>query len=105
MVSTKEYYKNRIMKLIENDPSLGNNMDADHNCIELQLFISYTLKTMRLAIIILNVAYLTGVFWMFLAELINDFVLDVDVDVFDDYISDPINPETFIGYYDLDTKS
>ena len=102
MVFVKDYYKSRIMKMIENDPALGNDCNADNNCIELQLFISYTLKTLRLAIIILNVAYLTGVFWLFLAELINDFILDIDVTSFHEYISDEENPETFIGYYSLD---
>lgn len=105
MVFIKDYYKSRIMKMIENDPALGNDCNADNNCIELQLFISYTLKTLRLAIIILNVAYLTGVFWLFLAELINDFILDIDVTSFHAYISDEENPETFIGYYSLDDQS
>lgn len=35
MSRVKDYYQNRIMRLIENDPSIGNNTDADNNCIEL----------------------------------------------------------------------
>ena len=101
MQFVKAYYQNRIMKLIEENPALGNNSDADNNCIELQLFISYTLKTLRLAIIILNIAYLTGVFWLFIVEFVNDFILDIDLENHLDYISNEDNPETFIGYYGM----
>ena len=101
MQFVKTYYVNRITRLIEEKPALGSNMDADNNCIELQLFISYTLKTMRLAIVILNIAYLTGVFWLFMVEFVNDFILDIDIDGHEDYINDDNNPETFIGYYGL----
>jgi hypothetical protein len=97
----KSYYQNRIIKLIEAKPALGNNVDADNNCIELQLFISYTLKTLRLAIIILNIAYLTGVFWLFMVEFVNDFILDIDLENHEDYLADENNPETFIGYYGM----
>ena len=35
MAFVKNYYKNRIDKLIQEKPALGNNCDADNNCIEL----------------------------------------------------------------------
>ena len=105
MQFVKSYYQNRIMKLIEEKPALGNNCDADNNCIELQLFISYTLKTLRLAIIILNIAYLTGVFWLFMVEFVNDFVLNIELEDHEEYLANEDNPETFIGYYSMQDNS
>ena len=53
-------------------------MDIDNNKIEYLLFISYTLKTLRLVILIMFISFLTAVFWLMLCEFVQDFVLDIE---------------------------
>lgn len=38
------------------------------------------LKIFKLVLVIMNIAYLTGVFWLVLCEGITDFYLDVNLD-------------------------
>ena len=40
--------------------------------------VSYILKTIRLVIILINISFLTGVFWLILCEFIHDFYYDID---------------------------
>jgi hypothetical protein len=41
--------------------------------------ISYTLKILKLGIVIGNISYLTGVGWLVLCECIRDFLLDIEL--------------------------
>ena len=66
------------MLIIENDYELANSMDEDNNKIEELLWISYVLKTFKLVIIITNISFLTGVFWLMLCEFNHDFIFDID---------------------------
>lgn len=56
--------KKQVMKKIENDPSLIENLDLDLNNIDLLFSVRYLLKIFRLFLMIVNVAYFTGVIWM-----------------------------------------
>ena len=42
------------------------------------LQISYSLRILKLVIIILNISYLVGLGWMIGCDIINDFVHDMD---------------------------
>lgn len=76
------YFKNRsklkILAIIEYDPELANSIEVDNNKIEEILSISYLLKTCRLVIILVNISFLTAVFWLMMCEFIQDFFYDVD---------------------------
>ena len=59
---------------------MANDMEEDNNKIEEILCVSYILKTMRLVVILINISFLTGVFWLMMCEFIQDFVYDVDLE-------------------------
>jgi potassium voltage-gated channel Eag-related subfamily H protein 8 len=46
------------------------------------LILSYILKIFKLVIIILNLSYLFGVFWLVLCEAVFDFQYDIDVETY-----------------------
>ena len=73
MTVVKNYHKNKILAKIERNPSLGENLDIDSNNIEELLMFSYFLKILKLVIIIINLSYLFGVFWLALCEAVYDF--------------------------------
>lgn len=60
----KEKNTQRVMKNVENDPTLLQNLDMDQNNIDFLFNVRYALKISKLFLIIINVAYFTGVIWM-----------------------------------------
>lgn len=60
------------------------NKDIDSNKIEDLLIISYTLKTLKLVIIIMNITYFTGIFFLVLCEMVHDFLENIEVEDFMD---------------------
>ena len=64
----KNRYKEKLNIIIEEDHELANNIEIDNNKIEELLTISYVLKTIKLIIIIINISFLTGTFWLMLCE-------------------------------------
>ena len=77
------------------------NVDIDSNKIEDLLIISYTLKTLKLVIIIMNITYFTGIFFLVMCEGVHDFIGNVEVDEFLDPTNDDRHDEfieTF-GFY------
>ena len=69
----KKYHAKDIMKKIDKNPSLATNLYIDSNKIEELLVLSYILKIFKLVIIIMNLSYLVGVFWLVLCEAVYDF--------------------------------
>lgn len=69
----KRYHAKDIMKKIDKNPSLATNLYIDSNKIEELLVLSYILKIFKLVIIIMNLSYLVGVFWLVLCEAVYDF--------------------------------
>ena len=44
--------------------------------------VSYTLKTFKLVVVILNISYLTGIMFYVLCEFVEDFIHDQDIEEF-----------------------
>ena len=53
------------------------NKLIDNNKIETILIISYSLKTFKLVIIILNMSYIVGMSWLIICEFTEDFILGI----------------------------
>jgi hypothetical protein len=68
MSRIKNYYIERSKQKILKDPSIANNREIDSNKIEDLLMISYSLKTLKLVIIIMNISFFTGVFFLIICE-------------------------------------
>ena len=58
---------------LDDDPELNENFDIDSNKLEEMLLLKYFLKIFKLVIVILNLSYLFGVFWICLCEAVMDF--------------------------------
>jgi hypothetical protein len=71
--AVKDYWHEKVIKELEKDPELNENFDVDSNKLEEMLLLNYFLKIMKLVIIILNLSYLFGVFWLTLCEAVMDF--------------------------------
>jgi hypothetical protein len=65
----KEKNKERVMKNIENDPTLLQNLDLDQNNIDFLFNVRYCLKIFKLFLMIINVAYFTGVIWIIFCQI------------------------------------
>jgi len=73
----KGYFERKILYLIQNDPELAEDKDADNNRIQDIMTMSYVIKIYKLVVVILNITYLTGVFWWILCEALLDFKYDI----------------------------
>ena len=78
MEKVKKYYQDSLQKLVDQNPRIANDIDADHNNIEKILNISYFLKIFKLVLIILNISYLLGIMWLVMCDLIFDFSYGMD---------------------------
>lgn len=63
--------------MVENDDPLAYNKIVDNTKIELILFISFSLKTLKLAVIISIISYFLGICWWVLCEIERDFFSEV----------------------------
>ena len=67
MIKTK--MRERTERKIKNDPNVGEDTINDHNNIEEIMFTGYTLKTLKLVIIIFNLSYFLGLVWIIFCKL------------------------------------
>ena len=67
MIKTK--MRERRERKIKNDPNVGEDTINDHNNIEEIMLTGYTLKTLKLVIIILNLSYFLGLVWIIFCKL------------------------------------
>ena len=72
MKGIKAWMKKRVLRKIQNDSSLANNTLINQNKIELITTIGYALKTFKLVLVIGNVSYFLGVFWMIFYQISED---------------------------------
>lgn len=61
---------------MENDASFGENMDEDNTNIEMLLNISYCFKTFRVIMIIINISYFIGMFWLSFIDIVDAYQFD-----------------------------
>lgn len=98
MEKVKAHYQEQLQNLVKEKPELANDINADNNSIEEVLQISYSLRILKLVVIILNISYLIGLMWLIMCDCMNDFVFDMDR-----YSEEAAKefPETFIHYNSL----
>lgn len=102
MEKIKNIYKERAVKFIKQNPSKANDTIQDHNRIEELLTISYTLKILKLVVIILNFSYLTAMMWYILCKFVEDVFMATD---YNDPEQAALHTDTFIVNYGLQLKT
>jgi hypothetical protein len=58
-----------MMKRIEKDSSLGEDQDQDHNSIESILILGNCLRTLKLVVIIIQISFFVGIFFLIFCQL------------------------------------
>ena len=65
----RDYYKYRLLKRIKNHPEIESDMIHNHTDIDSQMIIGYLLKSFKLVIIIFNLSFFLGMFWLIFCEV------------------------------------
>ena len=72
----KKYMQKRLLIQIEKNPLIGEDTEVDHNKIEELLLLGYGFQILKLFIIIVNLSFYVGMFWLIYCdvtyELFND---------------------------------
>lgn len=61
---------------IEKDPLIDENSLVDNNSIDYLMNIKYFLETFKLVLVIFNVSYFIGIFWMIYCDCMDKYILD-----------------------------
>lgn len=69
LASIKKWSQKRMIELIKTKPELAENMDIDNNQIENLMMVNYGLKTFKLIIIIINISFFLGMFWLIFCDV------------------------------------
>ena len=75
--------KNRNQRLIEESPEVGEDFNIDHNNIKSLMFIKYVFKLVKLLLIIVNISYFSGMFFLIFCEVTKEWlqtILNKNVD-------------------------
>jgi hypothetical protein len=65
----KDYFKYRLIQKIKNHPEIESDMYNNHNGLETQMIIGLLLKAFKLIIIIFNLSFFLGMFWLIYCEV------------------------------------
>ena len=58
-----------MRELIKTNPELAEDMDQDNNQIEFLMMVNYGLKTFKLIILIINISFFLGMFWLIFCDV------------------------------------
>lgn len=64
--------------MMKYNPKIAFDKLEDHNKVEYILYINFTLKTIKLIIIIFNFSYFFAMVWVMCCKGVEDFVNNVD---------------------------
>ena len=97
----KGIYERRAKRIVM-DPEIAEDQNEDHNKLNVQLNLFYLLKIFHIVIVIMNFAYLLGMFWLIVMKLVEtgtatkgDYENDIDVNTYE-----PTNDDAFLVHYD-----
>ena len=62
--------------MIKKDALFAEDTSQDHNNVETLLKIKYCLKTTKLILMILNISYFLGMFWLIISSQIHSFTTE-----------------------------
>jgi hypothetical protein len=76
MSAVKKYLLSKITKSIKRDPSIADDTLVDHNNLGSVLMGKHMLNTLKIVVIILNIAYFLGIFWLIVSNISRKLILD-----------------------------
>jgi uncharacterized protein with PQ loop repeat len=63
--------------MIYDDPTKGEDMNEDHNQIVNLLYIHYSLRTLKLVVIIFNLVYFLGMLWIIFCDVTHQYLNEI----------------------------
>ena len=81
----KEWNKKRLNKMIEQKPELANSQLEDNSKISLIIITKYSIRTVKLIIVLFSISYFVGVAWFIICDFYTDEHKDWDGDIHEDY--------------------
>jgi len=95
----KNFLKNRIERKIKENPNIGEDNVIDHNNIDQLMITNYCLKTFKLIVTILNIAYFLAMFWLLFCQVTEDIMEGEGHDVGEE--GESTNKDYFLDYYGM----
>lgn len=94
----KKFSKDRVDRIILNDPTQAEDIDTDVVHITIQIMIGKIFQIIKLAIIILHICYFLGFAWFIICMVSKDLTNDYQSSLSEeDYEKD--NTDNFLDYY------
>ena len=75
-------------QLIKTNYKLAEDMDQDNNQIENLMIINYLLKTFKLIIIIINISFFLGMFWLIYCDVTMNMTKAYQANAIEQYAAD-----------------
>ena len=72
MKVVKEYYKTSLIDMVEHDPKLADDSTCDHTKQKDIIFISLTLRTLKLILMIFNFSFFIGMGWLLICVTLEE---------------------------------
>jgi len=73
----KTFSKNKLLRDIKKNPHIGEDTLSDHNKIESLLKTNYSIKILKIVIILLNMSYFVGIIFMIIADACKTIAYEV----------------------------
>ena len=88
-----------MQEKIDENPLYGDDMMVDHSKIKFTLYLGYALKIIRLMIIIFNIAFFIGIFFLSFCMLKQDYEV---YKIYGTIHGEMEVSGTFLAEYDMD---
>ena len=94
---------------MDRDPRICEDIDDNHNNIDLIMYLRYFFQTIRLLFFVINVSYFAGIAWILFSDYMEYFVSRGDADSFigefDFYSNGQMKQAAITTYYVITTLS
>ena len=88
LVSIKKFSQKRMRDLIKTNPELAEDMDQDNNQIEFLMMVNYGLKTFKLIILIINISFFLGMFWLIFCDVTKEITENYQKNVITEFATE-----------------
>ena len=105
MSKIKDKLQKDMKAEIEENPNFGEDIDVDHSKIKQTLYLSYILKIIRLMIIIFNISFFVGIFWLSFCKIKRDIEAYVETGEIHDHNHILKKHGTFLYEFNIEDKS
>ena len=74
MLFIQSVLKERLLRKMERDPSICEDIEDNHNNIDFVMYSRYLIQTIKLLFFTLNISYFAGISWILFSDYMEFFV-------------------------------